>query len=124
MNARAGIRWVEASYTAIHHVLINPVYAGAYAYGKTRQETTLDAAGVRRKRIRHLPRDQWQVLIREHHGGFIDWQTYEANQARIARNTRPEPVWARASMAFLPPRQMDSRADQLTDRCLSPHRTR
>src|SRR3954449_10203740 len=24
------IRWVEASYTAIHHVLTNPVYAGAY----------------------------------------------------------------------------------------------
>jgi Recombinase len=34
------IRWVEASYTAIHHVLTNPIYAGAYAYGKTRQETT------------------------------------------------------------------------------------
>ena len=32
------IRWVEASYTAIHQVLSNPVYAGAYAYGKTRQE--------------------------------------------------------------------------------------
>src|SRR5580700_197320 len=30
------IRWVEASYTAIHQVLSNPVYAGAYAYGKTR----------------------------------------------------------------------------------------
>jgi hypothetical protein len=33
MNARADIRWVESSYTAIHHVLINPVYAGAYVYG-------------------------------------------------------------------------------------------
>jgi DNA invertase Pin-like site-specific DNA recombinase len=42
-------RWVEASYTAIHHVLTNPVYAGAYAYGKTRQETVLDAGGGRRK---------------------------------------------------------------------------
>ena len=41
---------------------------------------TLDASGVRRKRIRHLPRDHWQVLIKEHHEGFIDWQTYEANQ--------------------------------------------
>ena len=91
MNARAEIRWVEASYTAIHHVLTNPVYAGAYVYGKTRQETALDAAGVRRKRIRHLPREQWQVLIREHHEGFIDWHTYEANQERIAKNTRPGP---------------------------------
>jgi hypothetical protein len=32
MHARAEIRW--ASYTAIHHVLSNPVYAGAYVYGK------------------------------------------------------------------------------------------
>ena len=55
------------------------------------REMTLDAAGVRQKRIRQLPRDQWQVLIKEHHPGYIDWQTYEANQQRIAKNTRPGP---------------------------------
>src|SRR6266516_1231393 len=91
MHQGAEIRWVEASYTAIHHVLTNPVYAGAYVYGKTRQETTLDAAGARRKRIRHLPRSEWQVLIQGHHEGFIDWQPYAANKDRIARNTRPRP---------------------------------
>jgi hypothetical protein len=91
MYQGAEIRWVEASYTAIHHVLTNPVYAGAYAYGKTRQETIMDASGVRRTRVRKLPRCQWQVLIAAHHPGFIDWQTYEANQARIAKNTRPGP---------------------------------
>jgi DNA invertase Pin-like site-specific DNA recombinase/predicted DNA-binding transcriptional regulator AlpA/uncharacterized protein YndB with AHSA1/START domain len=91
LHQGGGIRWVEASYTAIHHVLTNPVYAGAYAYGKTRQETILDAAGMRRKRLRRLPRSEWQVLIPEHHPGFIDWQSYEANQKRIAQNTRPGP---------------------------------
>ena len=91
MSEHAEIRWVEASYHAIHQVLTNPVYAGAYVYGKTRTEMMLDASGVRRKRIKHLPRDQWQVLIKEHHQGFIDWQTYEGNQQRIARNTRPGP---------------------------------
>jgi DNA invertase Pin-like site-specific DNA recombinase len=91
MSAHAEVRWVEASYHAIHQVLSNPVYAGAYVYGKTRAETALDAAGVRRKRIRLLPRDQWQVLIKEHHKGFIDWQTYEANLQRISKNTRPGP---------------------------------
>jgi DNA invertase Pin-like site-specific DNA recombinase len=91
LHAHADIRWVEASYTAIHHVLTNPVYAGAYVYGKTRQETILDASGARKKRIRHLPRSEWQVLIPDHHPGFIDWQTYEANQERIAKNTRPGP---------------------------------
>jgi hypothetical protein len=91
LHARAEIRWVEASYTAIHQVLTNPVYAGAYVYGKTRQETILDGTGARKKRIRFLPRSQWQVLIPEHHPGFIDWQTYEANQQRLAANTRPQP---------------------------------
>src|SRR5438046_2249405 len=79
MSAHAEIRWVEASYHAIHQVLSNPVYAGAYVYGKTRTEMTLEPSGLRRKRIKHLPRDQWQVLIKEHHRGYIDWQTYEAN---------------------------------------------
>ena len=91
MHEHAEIRWVEASYHAIHRVLTNPVYAGAYVYGKTRAETTLDASGARKKRMRHLPRAQWQVLIKEHHQGYIDWSTYEANQTRIAKNTRPRP---------------------------------
>ena len=91
MHQGAEIRWVEASYTAIHHVLTNPAYAGAYAYGKSRRETTLNASGVRGKRIRKLPRSEWQVLIPDHHPGFIDWRTYEANQDRIAQNTRPGP---------------------------------
>lgn len=91
MRQGGEIRWVEASYTAIHHVLANPVYAGAFAYGKTRQEIVIDASGGRKKRLRHLPRAEWQVLIPDHHPGFIDWQTYEANQERIARNTRPGP---------------------------------
>ena len=91
MHQGAEIRWVEASYTAIHHVLTNPVYAGAYAYGKSRRETMLNASGVRGKRIRKLPRSEWQVLIPDHHPGFIDWRTYEANQDRIAQNTRPGP---------------------------------
>jgi hypothetical protein len=91
MHAHADIHWVEASYHAVHQVLANPVYAGAYVYGKTRTQVTLDAAGVRKKRIRQLPREQWQVLIKEHHAGYIDWQTYEANQRRIAKNTRPGP---------------------------------
>src|SRR5271169_5261397 len=55
MHQGHDVRWVDASYTAIHHVLTNPVYAGAYAYGKTRTETVLDAGGRRHKRIRHLP---------------------------------------------------------------------
>jgi DNA invertase Pin-like site-specific DNA recombinase/predicted DNA-binding transcriptional regulator AlpA len=85
------IRWVTPTYTALHHILTNPVYAGAYTYGKTRYERYVDEHGAVRKRIRHLPIHQWAVLIPDHHPGFIDWTTFQANQARLDSNTRPKP---------------------------------
>jgi DNA invertase Pin-like site-specific DNA recombinase len=88
-NALPEIKWVAASYHAIHSVLTNPVYAGVYAYGKTKQESFVDEAGRVRKRVKRLPQSQWAVLIHDHHKGFIDWETYELIQARIAKNSRP-----------------------------------
>jgi len=85
------IRWVAPAYTALHHILTNPVYAGSYAYGKSRCERYVDEHGVVKKRMRHLPIEQWPVLIPDHHPGFIDWATFQANQARLDSNTRPQP---------------------------------
>src|SRR6266511_841973 len=85
------IRWVKPTYLSIHHVLSNAAYAGAYTYGKTRQERYLDAAGRVRQRIRHLPRSEWGVLIPDHHPGYITLETYLANQERIGSNIRPRP---------------------------------
>jgi hypothetical protein len=83
------ITWVEPTYHAVHTTLTHPAYAGAYVYGRTRDERYLGPDGALRKRRRSLPRDQWEVLIPGHHPGFIDWDTYLANQARIGSNTRP-----------------------------------
>ena len=85
------IRWTVPTYTKIHQVLSNPVYAGAYVYGKTRHERYIDDHGEVRKRLKRLALADWSVLIREHHQGFIDWTTFEANQLRLASNTRPTP---------------------------------
>ena len=85
------IRWTPPTYTAIHHILTNPVYAGAYCYGKTRRERYVDAQGQIKRRIRRLPPAEWAVLIPDHHPGYIEWATYEANQARLDSNTHPQP---------------------------------
>jgi DNA invertase Pin-like site-specific DNA recombinase len=85
------IRWVTPTYTAIHNILTNPVYAGAYVYGKTRCERSLDEQGAIKKRIRRLPINEWAVLLQEHHPGFINWETFEANQVRIDQNVHPQP---------------------------------
>ena len=74
----------------MHTTLSHPAYAGAYVYGRTRKERYLDASSVLRQRARRLPRNQWEVLIPDHHPGFIDWDTYQANQARFGTNIRPQ----------------------------------
>ncbi|MCY3730941.1 MAG: recombinase family protein, partial [Rhodospirillaceae bacterium] len=84
------VRWEPPSYHTIHNVLTNPVYAGAYAYGKSRRERHVDENGNVRTRIRKLPRSEWQVLIHDHHPGYIDWPTHEAILKRLASNTRPQ----------------------------------
>lgn len=88
-NTLPEIQWVTASYHAIHSVLTNPVYAGVYAYGKTKQKSFVDETGQVKKRVKRIPQSQWEVLIHDHHKGFINWETYEMIRARIAKNTRP-----------------------------------
>jgi DNA invertase Pin-like site-specific DNA recombinase len=90
-HARAAMRWVAPAYTKIHQVLTNPVYAGAYIYGKSTLERFVDDNGNVRKRIRKRAQSEWPIFIRDHHKGFIDWHTFEANQERLKTNTRPTP---------------------------------
>jgi DNA invertase Pin-like site-specific DNA recombinase len=89
-NAQGQIRWAVPTYIRIYHVLSNPFYAGAYAYGKHRLERYVDERGVIKKRLRRMPMTDWAVLLPRHHEGFIDWETYEANQVRIDANARPQ----------------------------------
>ena len=68
------LRWVRPSFAAIRQLLTNPVYAGAYVFGKTRTEHALDAHGVlRSRRVRLQARSDWQVFLPDHHEGYVDW---------------------------------------------------
>ena len=88
-----GIHWNPPSRSSISQVLANPFYAGAYAYGKTRTEHTLDSDGHLRTRRVKLPPEEWRVLLHDHHEGYIDWDTYEANRARIRTNSTRLRSW-------------------------------
>jgi len=84
-GGRAGTRsWGRLTYSRVVGLLHNPVYAGAYAFGRHRTRQQVDADGGVRSRTRAVARDQWQVLIREHHQGYITWDDYLAIEARMA----------------------------------------
>ena len=80
------IVWQPARYHAVLSVLKNPVYAGAYAYGRSKTMQRLEA-GVKQIRRRRQPQQKdWAVLILDHHEGYIDWDVYQSNQTMIADN--------------------------------------
>ena len=87
-SADRQVRWIKASYKAIHDILTNPVFAGAYAYGRKQTERRVHD-GMIRERVRRTPREQWHVLIEDHHPGYITFERYLDNQQRLRANWRP-----------------------------------
>ncbi|MGW5690754.1 recombinase family protein, partial [Streptomyces asiaticus] len=88
-NGSKSITWAEATYPAIHDFLTNPAYAGAFVFGRTRTEKRVDpATGQVVARDRLVPREEWEVLIPDHHPGFITWEKYESNTAKLRANWR------------------------------------
>ncbi len=81
------IIWRLPVYSTVHHMLTNPVYAGACAYGRRSARVTIENG--RKRVVRSMQRDwrQWEVLIRDRHEGYITWAEFERNQQLIADNS-------------------------------------
>ena len=83
------IRWARASYGAVHDFLTNPAYAGAFVFGRTRREKTVDRDGRVRVRDVEVPLEEWSVCLPEHHPGYVSWTEYLATRERLRQNVRP-----------------------------------
>ena len=83
------VRWVRPSYRAVHKLLTNPIYAGAFVFGRTRREKHLDADGQLRFSTHELAIDEWSVCLPDHHPGYVSWEEYLANRKRLRANVRP-----------------------------------
>jgi excisionase family DNA binding protein len=80
------VEWRLPRYNAIHRLLTNPIYAGAYVFGRTGSRVRIEAGRkLITRSVRRLQQD-WEVLIRDHHEGYISWRDYENNQRTIKGN--------------------------------------
>src|SRR6185503_8449091 len=76
--------WTDATYTAITSMLKNPVYAGQYIFGQTKQEPSAEGS---RKRPRQLPQPPDKcVTIQQHHEPYVDLGRWSSAQKRISGN--------------------------------------
>ena len=79
--------WKPPAYHSVMQILHNPLYAGAYAFGRRAQRTRIVDGRARKVSGFDKPREDWNVLLRDNHPGYISWQDYEANQ-RLCSRTR------------------------------------
>jgi DNA invertase Pin-like site-specific DNA recombinase len=83
--------WKVPVASNIRAILINPIYAGAYAFGKTQTRIQVVQGRARKTTGHPKPQREWMVLIRDHHSGYVSWQEYERNQAMMAANNFMRP---------------------------------
>jgi len=97
--------WKLPVYYHMLAILTNPLYAGAYAYGKTETRTRIVEGQAYKSEGHSKPPSEWTALIQDHHAGYISWEQYERNQAMIAANanmkSRMEPKTGRGGRALL-----------------------
>jgi DNA invertase Pin-like site-specific DNA recombinase len=89
--------WKLPVYNTLHNIVTNPIYAGAYVFGRTITRTkitsgrALKISGVRRAQ------SEWSVFLREHHEGYISWAAFEAAQAQLRENAQMQGLMTRGA---------------------------
>ena len=90
--------WKLPLYNTLYHILTNPIYAGAYAFGRTESRITIAAGRKRIVRGFRKDRGSWEVLICDHHEGYIDWTEFDRNQRLISDNANGKSFMSRGSI--------------------------
>jgi DNA invertase Pin-like site-specific DNA recombinase len=80
------VAWGLPLYNTVHNILTNPVYAGAYCFGRTMSKASVEAGRKRVRRGVRRPLAEWDVLLKDQHEGYITWSEFERNQPIIADN--------------------------------------
>lgn len=92
------LSWKLPVYTTVSNLLTNPVYAGAYAFGRTGSRTTIENGRKRILRGYRKDRSDWAVLLVDHHEGYLSWTDYERNQRLIADNANGKGMMVRGAV--------------------------
>jgi DNA invertase Pin-like site-specific DNA recombinase len=83
---RGQLEWRRPSLATLNQMLHNPIYAGAYAYGRRPCDARRKASGTSKTDQRRVPMSEWKVLQRDCLPAYITWERYLANQERMERN--------------------------------------
>ncbi|WP_328414660.1 recombinase family protein [Micromonospora sp. NBC_00389] len=80
------IKWGKLTHSRVAQALKNPTYAGVYTFGKTREVRRVLPDGTVRSSRRRRAREEWTVLIEDHHDSYVTWAEFLVTEAKLAAN--------------------------------------
>ena len=80
--------WKLPIYNTVLKILTNPAYAGAYVFGRTKSIVRIVAGRKQIYKGQKVDQNDWGVLLKDHHAGYISWEDYQTNLRTIANNAQ------------------------------------
>jgi DNA invertase Pin-like site-specific DNA recombinase len=78
--------WRPADSARVINILKNPAYAGAYVYGRRRQDPLRRQPGSDRIGTAAVAPEDWSICLRDAHPAYLDWDEFMANRRQLADN--------------------------------------
>ncbi len=78
--------WRRPCYATLHRMIENPLYGGAYAYGKTGAAMGRPDDGAGAKTRCRKARADWIAFKPDAHEGYVSWERFEAIRAMVSGN--------------------------------------
>jgi DNA invertase Pin-like site-specific DNA recombinase len=91
VRARAGLgkgelEWHRCGHDTLREMLKNPLYAGAYAYGRRKVDPRRRIAGRPNTGKTVVAAQNCEVFLQDRFPAYISWEQYERNQEQMKRN--------------------------------------
>src|SRR5262245_6961145 len=84
--AKGELAWRRPNRMTLQNLLKNPIYAGAYAYGRRPVDPRRQTSGHSRTGRTTAVAADWLALLRDRLPAYIPWDDYERNVARLREN--------------------------------------
>lgn len=85
--SKGELRWVRPNRPTLSNLLRNPIYAGAYVYGRRPTDSKKKKPGRPSTGRTVAKPDDWEVLLKDRLPAYITWEQFEKNIRQLESNT-------------------------------------
>lgn len=85
--SKGELKWVRPNRPTLSNMLRNPIYAGAYVYGRRPTDRRKKRPGHPSSGRTVAKPEQWEVLLKDRLPAYITWEQFERNLRQLETNT-------------------------------------